>query len=107
MSTPHYAQIHLMLLELGIPAHYSGYRRLMDCIPRYAEDPEQSITKEIYPDVAKQYGIKPSVVETTIRRAIHAGWENGDREVWEFYFPNYTKAPSNMAFIATLAERLK
>lgn len=96
------------LHELGFPVHHGGYRRLCAAIPRYAQDPEQSLTKELYPDVARELGCtNPCDVESSIRRAILTAWDQGDRDVWIQYFPRCRKAPTNLVFIATLAEYLK
>lgn len=100
-------QTRMMLKHLGIPVHLSGYRSLIVSVPKYAEDPEQSITKEIYPYAARQLHTNTMKIESSTRRAIHYGFLHGDPEVWAEYFPYFEKAPSNMVFIATLADRLK
>lgn len=98
----------LMLQELGIPAHRIGYRQLSAAIPRYARDNVQSLTKELYPAIARQFGQSSwSSVEHAVRLAILDGWKQGRPEIWEAYFHSCRKPPSNKLFIATLAERLK
>lgn len=99
--------VRRMLHELGIPINHNGYRRLCVGIPRYAHNPEQSLTKELYPYIAKTIGNTSAVVvETAIRRAILYGWQNGDPEAWNRYFSVPTRVPTNLTFIATLAEHL-
>ena len=97
-----------MLEELGIAANLGSHQMLCIGIPRFAEDPNQGLTKELYPYIAEQCGASNwEAVERCIRYAIAEGWKNRNPEVWEHYFPGFTKAPSNKQFIATLAAHLK
>lgn len=97
----------LMLHELGISIHRLGYRQLCAAIPRYARNNSQSITKELYPTLARQFGNSDwHPVERSIRSVIHDAWSRRDPEVWSKYFTNLKEPPSNKEFIATLAEHL-
>ena len=97
-----------MLRELGIPVHRIGYKILCEAIPRYAANDRQMFLKELYPALAKSLGLpNTAAVERPIRCVITAAWAERDAEVWARYFPRREKAPSNMIFIATLADRLK
>jgi len=100
---------HLQLLN--IPSHLDGYRQLCTAIPLYAANPNQLMTKELYPAVAKQCGCKDGrLVEHSIRKAIRTAWEHRDISVWRKYFPMNTYGsqtyPSNKVFICVLAELL-
>lgn len=97
-----------MLHDLRIPVHRIGYRELAMGIPHYREENLQSLSKELYPWLARQFGnITPEAVEHAIREAIRQGWEHRDPKIWEIYFPGAVKPPSNKQFIATLAERIR
>ena len=97
-----------MLLELGFSPRHTGYRALCLAIPSYARNSSQSITKELYPSIKRQYGYdQTSAVERHIRYTISDAWEHGNPEEWKRYFPRNRKAPSNLVFIATMAEYLK
>lgn len=97
-----------MLHELEFPSHRLGYKQLCTAIPRFSTDDTQSLTKDLYPYLAKHYAyLDWRAPESAIRDVIVAVWEERDPVVWEKYFPNLKKAPSNKQFIATLAERLK
>ena len=97
-----------MLHKLNIGIHRLGYRHLTVAVPCFALDDNQSLTKELYPSVADSCGCADwHSVERSIRTAIRAAWNHRDPAVWEQFFPNQAKAPSNKQFIATLAERLK
>ena len=96
------------LHELGIPVHRVGYKHLCIAIPHFAEDDMQSLTKELYPYIAESLGSSDwHTIEHSIRVVILDAWERRDSEIWENYFPNSRRSPSNKLFIATLAELIK
>ena len=97
-----------ILLSLGFQPKLVGYHFLCLGIPYFAQQRNLSMKKELYPYLAEEFGYPDSKgIERAIRTAITDGWKRGSREVWERYFPNLTHAPSNMVFIATIAEHLK
>ena len=100
----HQEQTRKILHEFQFPIHRCGYRQLCVAIPIYAQNPEISMTKELYPQLAKLF---EHDAESSIRRAILCAWENGSREAWVKYFPCFMKTPSNLVFISTIAEHLK
>lgn len=101
-------QVMQMLHELGFPAHRLGYKQLSVAILRYAIDDTQSLTKDLYPYIANQlHSPDWHAVESSIRNAILTSWKARDPAVWERYFPNLSRVPSNKYFIATLAEYLQ
>lgn len=106
--TPAQETTRQMLQELGIPANRIGYRFLCAAIPCYAQDSNQSVTKELYPAIGKAFGYSNGcAVERAIRGVILDATEHNETDVWKQYFPRCRKAPSNSLFIATLAECLK
>lgn len=101
-------EIVSMLHELNIAVHRTGYKQLTIAILRYAQDDAQSLTKEVYPFVAKRLRYSDwRAVEHAIRICILHGWLHRTPEVWDKYFPGLRKAPSNKLFIATLADQLQ
>lgn len=97
-----------MLHRLSVSVHRLGYKALTIAIPRYAMDDTQSMTKELYPYVAKQMGYREwYAVEHLIRGVILDAWQRRNPNIWEEYFPFQEKAPTNKQFIAVLAERLR
>ena len=66
--------------EIGIPAHIKGYQYLRHAIMMVVDDLDMinSITKELYPTVAKDFNTTPSRVERAIRHAIEVAWDRGD-----------------------------
>ena len=99
------------LLSLGIPTKLRGYTYLREAIVLMAEDPDQSITKELYPAVGLACATTASHVERSIRSAINAAWKEMDGRVWELYFHRNPAGeiprPTNAAFISRLADALK
>lgn len=95
------------LLLLGLRMNLAGYRCLVTAIRLLREDPGQSLTKELYPNVAKICGGTSSRVERAIRCTIHDAWINRDEKVWMAYFPlnrnGRIATPSNGDFIARIA----
>ncbi len=102
-----------MLLRLGIPAHINGYRYLRTAVIDTVNDERllDSMTKRLYPDVAKKYGTTSSRVERGIRHAIESAWIRAEiDEVTKFFNCNYYNRelhPTNSEFIALAADRMR
>ena len=106
-----HAQVVHHLELLRIPSRLAGYHQLCHAIPMFAQDPQQMVTKELYPAVAKLCGRKDGRnVEHSIRKAIRTAWEHRDNAIWRKYFafgPDGTiPCPSNKEFICRLAQML-
>ncbi len=102
-----------LLHSLGIPSHIKGYTYIRDGIEMMYNNETlmNSITRDIYPTIAKTYNTTSSRVERAIRHAIEVSWMRGDYSLMEEIFGNsvdYDRAkPTNSEFLATLADRLK
>lgn len=103
-------QISGVLLRLGIPTKLRGYSYLREAVLLMADDPNQSITKELYPAVADIFDANAVQIERSIRSAVHTAWERRDEQLWRMYFsPDETgliPRPTNAAFISRLADLL-
>ncbi len=99
--------------QIGIPAHIKGYHYLRTAIMLSINDPEMinSVTKVLYPSVARQYHTTASRVERAIRHAIEIAWDRGDVDVLNSYFGYTVRTsrgkPTNSEFIALIADRLR
>lgn len=99
--------------EIGIPAHIKGYQYLRDAIMMAIEDMEilNSITKQLYPSIAKKFNTTPSRVERAIRHAIEVAWSRGKVDTIDKLFGytinNGKGKPTNSEFIALIADRLR
>lgn len=102
-----------IMRQIGVPAHIKGYQYLRTAIKLSVSDTEMlsSVTKLLYPTVAKMYNTTPSRVERAIRHAIEVAWDRGDVDVLSSYF-GYTiqsqrGKPTNSEFIAMIADKLR
>lgn len=99
--------------ELGVPAHIKGYQYLRDAIILTVNSPDMmnSVTKVLYPTVAKTFETTASRVERAIRHAIEVAWDRGDIDVLSSYFgytiQNSRGKPTNSEFIAMIADKLR
>lgn len=102
-----------MIHEIGVPAHIKGYQYLRSSIIMAVNDMDilNSITKQLYPEVAKEHGTTPSRVERAIRHAIEVAWSRGkDETISELfgYAVNSRKVkPTNSEFIALIADKIR
>ena len=99
------------LHRLNFQIHLDGYRQLCLALPIFTRNPQQLLTKELYPAVAKLCGCKDGRnVEHSIRKAIQAAWRQRDNAIWRKYFAGGMDGgipcPSNKEFICRLAEIL-
>lgn len=99
--------------QIGIPAHIKGYHYLREAIILSINDEEmlESITKMLYPSVAKHFDTTASRVERAIRHAIETAWDRGDVDVLNGMF-GYTISvgkgkPTNSEFIALITDNLR
>lgn len=99
--------------QIGVPAHIKGYQYLREAIILAVNDDEimNSVTKLLYPTVAKTYKTTASRVERAIRHAIEVAWDRGDVDVLSSYFgytiQNSRGKPTNSEFIAMISDKLR
>ncbi len=102
-----------IILQIGVPAHIKGYHYLREAIMLSVKDSEMinSVTKLLYPTVAKRFDTTSSRVERAIRHAIEVAWDRGDIDTLNSYF-GYTingvrGKPTNSEFIAMISDKLR
>lgn len=99
--------------QIGVPAHIKGYHYLRDAIIMAVKEPDiiNSVTKLLYPGVAKMNNTTASRVERAIRHAIEVAWDRGDVDVLTSYFGytihNGRGKPTNSEFIAMISDKLR
>ena len=99
--------------EIGVPAHIKGYQYLRDAIVMSVQDIEMlnSITKVLYPTIAKKYDTTTSRVERAIRHAIEVAWSRGKLdtldELFGYTVSNGKGKPTNSEFIALIADTIQ
>ena len=98
--------------QIGVPAHIKGYHYLREAIICSVNDKEmlESVTKILYPTVAKKFSTTSSRVERAIRHAIEIAWDRGDIDTLNSFF-GYTVntgkgKPTNSEFIALITDKI-
>ena len=102
-----------IMLDIGVPAHLKGYHYLRDAILLSGRDMEvvSSVTKLLYPVVAKRFKTTGQKVERAIRNAIEVSWSRGNAETFEEMF-GYSPLsgrprPTNSEYIARIADKVR
>ena len=107
------ADVTNIIHEIGVPAHIKGYQYLREAIIMSVNDIEMlnSITKILYPTIAKKYQTTPSRVERAIRHAIEVAWSRGKMdtidELFGYTINNGKGKPTNSEFIALIADKIR
>ena len=102
-----------IMLDIGVPAHLRGYHYLRHAILLSGRDMEvvSSVTKLLYPTVAKDYRTTGPKVERAIRNAIEVSWLRGNEETFRELFgysSNSGKSrPTNSEYIARIADKIR
>lgn len=102
-----------LMLEMGVPAHLKGYHYLREAIMISGKDMEivSSVTKLLYPEIAKKYHTTDQKVERAIRNAIEISWSRGNTECIEELFgysaSNGKTRPTNSEYIARVADKVR
>ena len=102
-----------IIKEIGVPAHIKGYSYLREAIQMVYYDIELlgSVTKILYPEIAKKFGTTPSRVERAIRHAIEVAWNRGNYEsisqMFGYTVHHLKSKPTNSEFIAMIADKIR
>lgn len=102
-----------IMLDIGVPAHLKGYHYLRDAILLSGKDMEvvSSVTKLLYPTIAKHFKTTDQKVERAIRNAIEVSWMRGNAQTFERMFgysalTGHTR-PTNSEYIARIADKIR
>lgn len=102
-----------IMLDIGVPAHLKGYHYLRDAILLSGKDMEvvSSVTKLLYPTIAKRFKTTDQKVERAIRNAIEVSWTRGNVETFEKMFGYSVSSgrnrPTNSEYIARIADSIR
>lgn len=101
-------EANILLLRLGLRRNLAGYGNLLEAIVLYDQNPEQSITKELYPAVGAICGGNGSQAERAIRTCIQDAYSKRQDYLWRLYFPagydGRVRKITNVHFIAKITE---
>lgn len=107
------SEVTNIIHEIGVPAHIKGYHYLREAIIMSVNDVEMlnSITKVLYPTIAKKYQTTPSRVERAIRHAIEVAWSRGKvdtiDELFGYTVSNGKGKPTNSEFVALISDKIR
>lgn len=102
-----------IMLDVGVPAHLKGYHYLRDAILLSGRDMEvvTSVTKLLYPTIARRFRTTDQKVERAIRNAIEVSWNRGNVETFEKMFGYSALSgrtrPTNSEYIARIADKVR
>ena len=102
-----------IMLDIGVPAHLKGYHYLRDAILLSGRDMEvvSSVTKLLYPTIARRFRTTDQKVERAIRNAIEVSWVRGNVETFEKMFGYSVESgrnrPTNSEYIARIADKVR
>lgn len=107
------ADVTAIIHDVGVPAHIKGYQYLRYAIILSVNDSEMlnSITKILYPTIAKKFQTTASRVERAIRHAIEVAWNRGKMDTIDELFGYTIDAekgkPTNSEFIALISDKIR
>ncbi len=99
-----------LLRRLGITGQLKGFFYGIRMIERVEKDPAAItlITKCLYPEVAKQFGVSAGAVERNLRTVIRACWEKTNHDFLdEIAKTHLTRKPTNSEFLDMAAAYLR
>lgn len=102
-----------IMLDIGVPAHLKGYHYLRDAIMLSGRDMEvvSSVTKLLYPTIARHFRTTDQKVERAIRNAIEVSWSRGNARTFEEMFGYSAMSgrtrPTNSEYIARIADKVR
>ena len=102
-----------IMLDVGVPAHLKGYHYLRDAILLSGRDMEAvtSVTKLLYPEIARRFKTTDQKVERAIRNAIEVSWNRGNTKTFEKVFGYSALSgrtrPTNSEYIARIADKVR
>ena len=99
-----------LLRGLSVTGKLVGFRYAVYMVEQVTDDPDgiYLITKRLYPETAKYFGVKPNAIEHGLRNLVFHCWNHGDREaLWEIAGRRLENAPTNADFIDMLAAYIK
>ena len=106
-------EIGELLEQLGLDRKEKGFERLSYAIAVTAKEFERagSVTKLLYPDLAKHFQTTPEKIERSIRHLIEKSWEKGEKtrfeELFGYHRDNSEIRPTNSEYIAILADWIR
>lgn len=98
-------RIQQLLHRLGVTENYTGFPHTVYAVQLSIDDPDrlQLITKRLYPDVARRYGVTWQAVERDIRTVVSVAWTADPALLSELAGRELAGKPNNASFLSILA----
>lgn len=102
-----------LLGQIGMPRNIKGFNFVRQAIILAVQNPKimESVTKELYPVIAKNSSTTANRVERAIRHAIEVVFQRGDLQTLQCLFgpsfSSYKGKATNSEFIALLADHIR
>lgn len=99
-----------LLKRLGLSESYKGFPYVSEAVVLCVEDNSRIyyVTKALYPEIAKKFGIDGKIVERAIRHTVSKFWDRQAQNDIESIVCFGTSAkPTNTQFIAAVSERAR
>ena len=106
-------EVAYVLKYIGIAQDLLGYEYIKHAVDLILKDRKHidSVTKELYPELAKKFKATPSRVERAIRHAVESCFNHIDQDIIEFMFGNSISVdkgrPTNTHFLAAIVEAVR
>jgi len=102
--------IRTLLDKVEMSSYIQGYEFWVIAIKLYKENPNISLTKQIYPQIAKKFGMIPSRVEGVMRLAIGHTFNRCPDDIFDSIFGDIiyhrNSKPTNWEFLTALAKQI-
>lgn len=97
------------LIKMGFPTHMKGYLYTVEAVAMIIENPVHigRFQYEIYPEIAKKFGVTTCSVERAIRTLIKGTYERHEIGYFRQFFGYAIQKPTNTEFITLCAEKIK
>lgn len=102
--------ISTLLYKLGIPSSVKGYKYVKSALKKCTLDISKldGVTKQLYPEIAKEFKTTSTSVEHAIRNLIKNSCEHEHTELFSLLFGNdLNKTLTNTEFIYTISNSLR
>ena len=103
-SEQNFSEIYRFFLLLGITPNYLGFYQAAYAVALCMKEPERliSVTKSIYPDVAKYFRTSAGSVEPNIRTVARISWDSHSKVLSDLSSESLQKQPTVSQFLSLI-----
>ena len=103
-SEQNFSDIYRFFLLLGITPNYLGFYQAAYAVAICMKEPERliSVTKSIYPDVAKYFRTSAGSVERNIRTVARISWDSHSKVLSNLSSESLQKQPTVSQFLSLI-----